>query len=979
MLPRLVPQESTSLEVQRFLQDLGSSNFRGDVAIDEATLTVASTDNSIWQTIPQAVIAPRCRGCVEELLTVLARDEHRSISLTPRCAGTSTAGQTLTNSIVLDCKKYLHCIHEVDVEAKQVRVGCGVVLQTVNRELASHGLMIGPTVATASRATIGGMIGNDSAGKGSLVYGKMSDCVVELETVLRGGEVWGSKVLQKNELDDIAGSIGDIHTQVRLACDAAQPYFKKHWPNLRRFITGYNLKMAWDGTTFDLNRILCGSEGTLGITTSALLQCVEIPKNQQLLILCFADFDSALRCGAAIAKYRPSAIETVDDLVLQTARDDASWSQVSTLLSSAKDDVGAVLFVEFSGNNAGNIHKALDEVNATYKPLLATIHQDKDEIELAWVFRSRSVGLLSSMKGNHTPVPFVEDCAVPPEQLADFIKAFRSLLKDHDLRSGMFGHVDAGVIHVRPALNMQDAIDRKKVQFVSKQVASLVQSFGGVLWGEHGKGFRSEFGPTVFGAEIWTQMCAVKTAFDPHDQFNPNKVATSSPTAPLASMQQTTRGEKDEHAQKLPVLDGAFKCDGNSECQDASFQTAMCPTYRVTGDPTHSPRGRADVLRHWNVRLGETSIGEKGSFLRRLCNSLGGSDYTHNVREALDGCLGCKACASDCPMHIDIPTMRSQFYNAYYGRYLRPISDIAWLNMERFLPLLSTKVGRCFTSPRISTLFGISDPPKIARETLAAGLKRRGIHTSDPSNISKPYPSVVLLQDSFTSFYRPSIFMAMIDILLSLPLDFAILPLRPCGKALHVRGSLGAFKKVARRNVDWLLPLQESGIPIIGIDPAATLLWRDEYPRMLGVDEPPIRVMLPQEWLIDQDLSSIHAHGSWRLFPHCIEQSLAKESYGQWKHIFESIGIGLTIMKTSCCGMGGIFGHQGKFREQSMRTWDMHWAPLEPDQSNSMTTGFSCHSQAKRGSNISLLHPLEIISSLNHEQQQQKDGDPALP
>ena len=978
MLQRLIPQESTTPEVHRFLQDLRRSNFRGDVSIDEATLTVASTDNSIWQTIPQAVIAPRCRGCVEELLTLLARDEHRSISLTPRGAGTSTAGQTLTNSIVLDCKRYLHCIHEVDVETKQVRVECGVVLQTVNRELASHGLMIGPTVATASRATIGGMIGNDSAGKGSLVYGKMSDCVIELESVLRGGEVWDSKVLQKNELDDIAGSIGDIHTQVRLACDVARPYFKKHWPNLRRFITGYNLPMAWDGTTFDLNRILCGSEGTLGITTSALLQCVEIPKNQKLLILCFADFDSALRCGAAIAKYRPTAIETVDDLVLQAAREDASWSQVSTLLSNAKDDARAMLFVEFSGDNVNRIHEALDEVNATHKPLLGTIHQDMDEIELAWAFRSRSVGLLSSMKGTSTPVPFVEDCAVPPERLADFIQAFRSLLNDHDLRSGMFGHVDAGVIHVRPALNMQDTADREKVHQVGEQVASLVQSFGGILWGEHGKGFRSEFGPTVFGNEIWTQMCAVKAAFDPHDQFNPNKVATSNPSGPLASMHQTTRGERDEHAQKLPVLDGAFKCDGNSECQDASFQTAMCPTYRVTGDPIHSPRGRADLLRHWSVRLGNFNIGNRGSFLRRLCNSMR-SDYSHRVREALDGCLGCKACSTDCPMHIDIPTMRSQFYHTYYGRYLRPISDLAWLNMERFLPLLSTKIGRCLTSPTMSKLIGIVDPPTIAHQPLAVLLKQKNVQTTIPDGIARCNPTVVLLQDSFTSYFRPSIFMAMIDILEKLQVSFAVLPLQPCGKALHVRGSLGAFKKLARINIDWLLPVQNAGIQIIGLDPAATLLWRDEYPTVLGLNKPPVNVMLPQEWLVDQDLSSIQDSGSWRLFPHCIEQSLAKESSRQWKQVFESTGIELSVMKTSCCGMGGLYGHLEKFRDLSLRTWDMHWAPFDPKQNNSVTTGFSCHSQAKRASNISMLHPLEIISSLNHEQQQQKDVSLALP
>ena len=970
MLPRLTPQENTSPEVDRFLHDIRRSSFRGDISIDEATLTVASTDNSIWRTNPQAVVAPRSRQCVEVLLSILAKNEHRSVAITPRGGGTSTAGQSLTNSVVLDCKKYLNRILDVDMDTKQVHVGCGAVLQTVNTELAAHGLMIGPTVATASRATIGGMIGNDSAGKGSLVYGKMSDCVVELETVLQGGETCHSKILQKNELDALRGTIGDIHIQVRLACDEARPHFDDHWPNLRRFVTGYNLKMAWDGETFDLNRILCGSEGTLGITTSARLQCVEMPTNQQLMLLCFAEFDAALRCGASIAKHCPTAIETVDDLVLQTAREDSGWSQVSTLFSGAKDDVRAVLFVEFSGDYVRNIQDALDEVNANHNPLAATIHTDKNEIERAWAFRSRSVGLLSSLRGERTPVPFVEDCAVPPERLPEFIQAFRSLLNGHDLRSGMFGHVDAGVIHVRPALNMQVSVDREKVHQVGDEVATLVRSFGGVLWGEHGKGFRSEFGPKVFGEAIWSQMCAVKAAFDPHDQFNPNKVATANPSTPLADMKSATRGEQDEQAQKLPVLEGAFRCDGNSECQDASIHTGMCPTYRATGDPIHSPRGRADILRHWNVRLGSKPIGEKGSILRRLFNSLGTSDYSHSVREALDGCLACKACAVDCPMHIDIPSMRSEFYKAYYSRYLRPISDIAWLNMERILPLLSTKLGRCFTSPMISNMFGIVDPPKIAPQTLAVRLKHRNLNTSDPSEIVQTSPSVVLLQDSFTSFYRPSIFMAMVGILEKLEVSFAVLPLKPCGKALHIRGSAKAFEKIARRNVAWLQPIHDAGIPIVGFDPAATLLWRDEYPCVLASEELSVQVLLPQEWLIEQDLSSLHASGSWRLFPHCVEQALARDSSDQWKQVFNSLGIELSIMNVSCCGMGGLFGHQKNYKDQSKMTWEMHWAPNEPNPDDSLITGFSCHSQAMRTQQISLLHPLEIIASRHREQQQ---------
>jgi FAD/FMN-containing dehydrogenase/Fe-S oxidoreductase len=924
MLQRLPRETKTTPEIKRFLLDLHASGFDGDTATDESSLAVASTDNSIWQVTPQVVLSPKSKNGVEQVIKLLSHPSHRSLSITPRGGGTSTAGQSLTNSMVLDCKRYMHRILAFDSEKKQIHVECGAVLQQVNNELQPHGMMLGPTVATASRATIGGMIGNDSAGKGSQIYGKTSDCVVSLETVIRGGSTF-------NDNPELVGAI-------KHASNEARPYLNTFWPTLPRFISGYNLPMAWDGNTFNSNRIFCGSEGTLGVTTSSVLQCVPIPTDQQLLLLCFDSFDAALRCGAELTKHKPTAIEVVDEMVLETARNDTSWQSIAQLLGNVKNEVRAILFVESNKSNQ------LLPLAKKYNPILARELQEKEEYELAWSFRSRSVGLLSSLKGKKRPVPFVEDCAVPPDRLADFILAFKNLLAKHDLRAGMFGHVDAGVMHVRPALNIQCKNERETVRIVSEEVASLVHSFGGVLWGEHGKGFRSEFGPQIFGEVIWKQMCNIKNAFDPYNQFNPGKVAVPNNTFNIATISTQTRGELDEQSLQLDVLSNATKCDGNSECQSFSLASRMCPTFRATDDPALSPRGRAGILRAWLRRV---KLDQKPkSLIRRILNSGNDNDYNHDVKNILDSCISCKACATDCPMQIDIPAMRSQFYNLYFGRYLRPLRDIAFFNMERTLP-----IQRYFPSRFFSSLVGICNAPKPSYKFI------KKIKTTSPEKIARDKPDVVLLQDSFTTYFRPEPFLAMVKILEHLGKRFSILPLRECGKALHVRGALNAFHKTANKNIAWLTPVQDAAIPIIGIGPAATLLWRDEYP------DNALSVQLPQEWLVNQDLSSLALDGVWRLFPHCLEQSLACESNAQWKQIFKNIGSELEVVNTACCGMGGLFGHQKEFKQLSLDIWNIHWAQFEPDKPNTLVTGYSCQSQAKRIENITLRHPLEAIAT----------------
>ncbi len=913
-----------------FLREVRLST-TADVHVDDPQCVVASTDNSIWQIQPQAVIAPRCKKDVQLLFHILSKPDYHSISMTPRGGGTSTSGQTLTKSIVLDVRRYLHQVLDYDSSTMQVTVESGAVLFAVNSYLKKFGVKIGPTVATANRATIGGMIGNDSAGKGSLVYGKMSDCVINLEIVQANGDVLNTAKLE----DEV------LVLKVKKICDDARPYFKDNWPELPRFLSGYNLPMTWDGEKFDLNKLLCGAEGTLGVVVNATLQCVELQEFSSLIVAGFSSFNDALRTGALISETKPIAIETVDEHVVERARNDASWSTVSAFLGSPQYNSQSFLFIEYDTHNQDGLHQAIDivEQHALHIELLT----EPQLIEQAWQFRSRAVGLLSASLTKEQPVPFVEDCAVPPERLADFINSFKVLLGRHDLQAGMFGHVDAGVIHVRPALDLEQESNRALIDVVMQEVFELVRSFDGIIWGEHGKGLRSSFCKETFGEDIWRSMCNIKKLFDPTNQLNPRKVASPNPDDNMSSIETPMRGEFDAISTKLPQLLDTFRCDGNGECQSVDINSPMCPTYRATNDPVHSPRGRSELLRYW----------QRG----------GGLDYIEDgVRESLDGCLSCRACATGCPMQVDIPTMRTTFYESYYKTHSRPIRDYAWFNFEKLLPLLATPLGTLIPLRLISGLIGISDPPAISRPTLKSQLKRKGVSISTIDEIKQNSPDVVLLLDPFTTFFRPQVILAFISIFNHLEISFAILPIHETGKAHHVRGDVKTFTKIAIQNMKLLTSIGESVKSIVGIDPATTLLWRDEYFHTTK-SEPAIAVQLPQEWLLTQNLSSFNLNQSWRLFPHCIESSMATKSSNQWCEVFNMVGSKIEIIRTSCCGMGGLFGHQQEFQSQSKKIWELHWQPHDPTECDSMATGYSCYSQALRFEKTTLKHPLEVFAN----------------
>ena len=1012
MLPRLDPEASLHRDYGRFLDELEARGFRGEVSRDHASRLVASTDNSVYQILPQAVVFPRDREDVLTLARVAGEARFRSIKLSPRGGGTGTNGQALCNGVIVDLSRNMRTILELDLEQGWVRVQPGVVLAQLNAFLKPHGVFFAPHVSPANRATVGGMVNTDACGKGSRVHGRTSDHIVELEVVLIGGARLVSRRLTLQELaaqrrcDDVVGhayrTVDAIVTQQREQIEA-------QFPKLQRFLTGYNLAHVYsaDRSHFNLSYLVAGSEGTLGFVTEAKFKLTPLPKARGLVAIRYTSFDAALRAAARLVLANPSAIETVDDTIVALAKKDPAWASVAHVLDRVDETpLRAINLVEFE---ADSIEAVDDKLAALGRELDAglgredaasayTLVRSRADIEALWSLRSKAVGLLGARPGDRRPIAFVEDTAVPPERLADYIQEFRALLDEHGLHYGMFGHVDVGCLHVRPALNLRDERDEALLRPLSDKVAALVKSYGGIMWSEHGKGFRSEYSPIFFGAELYQELRKIKEAFDPHNQLNPGKLAVPvSRNDALVSVDATKRSQFDREigAAALKRYDAAVNCNGNGECFDWNPDTVMCPSAKITQDRVHSPKGRSSIMREW-LRLSSragfdlVAAADRARTARwpargrrnRACDA---NDFSHQVYDAMNGCLACKACATQCPLNVDVPSFRSEFFALYHTRYARPARDYFVAGLELALPRMgvcprlfnSMLRARWFRS-QLEKRISVVHTPLLSEHTVAAGLRQRGAPRYGAEQMMRKRPQdhhVLLLQDAFTTFYEAHIVLATYDLLSEFGYKVWVLPFFENGKGLHLRGFLRRFKQVVKRNRDRLAHAAALGIPMIGIEPAVTLTYRDEYCEALQTTDLGFEVKLLQEWLCGEaprlkQILRARGHagtsdGRFELLQHCIERTSARGSRQQWQSIFEAFGLELELPALGCCGMCGVYGHEAEHYEYSRGIFSAGWARHLPRESHTrrrmLATGHSCRNQVKRFAGFAPRHPCEVL------------------
>jgi FAD/FMN-containing dehydrogenase/Fe-S oxidoreductase len=1013
MIPHIRHIDTTAPIYLEFIEQLQQQGFGGDTSPDYANRVVQSTDNSIYQVLPQAVVYP---ASVEDLMLIArlsSQPRFSRLRMSPRGGGTGTNGQSLSDGLIVDTSRHMNRIIEINAKERWVRVQGGVVKDQLNAALKPYGLFFAPELSTSNRATIGGMINTDASGQGSCLYGKTRDHVLELRSVLLDGSFWESKPLSDAKLQKIQARedlVGEVHRLVDGIYSGKKELIEARFPKLNRCLTGYDLAHIRDEQgRFNLNSVLCGSEGSLAFIAEAKLNVLPIPKYSALVNVKYDSFESSLRDAKALMAWGPTSLETVDSRVLNLAMGDIVWDSVSNYFPHHAGEPGiqGINLVEYTGDDETQLRADVAALVAHLEQVSGqpgrsfghTVVFGAAEIGKIWGMRKKAVGLLGNAEGDRRPIPFVEDTAVPPENLADFIMEFRAVLDARGLTYGMFGHVDAGVLHVRPAIDMKDPAQEGLVREVTDEVVRLTQKYNGLLWGEHGKGVRSEYSPEFFG-ELYPELQRIKGAFDPHNQLNPGKIAT--PMIDGAELLKIdgvpTRGQHDRQVGEAvrKSYDSAMNCNGNGACFNYDPNDAMCPSWKGTRERIHSPKGRASLVREWlrlmsnqGVDLNDASAQvRRSSFIgglpQRIRNSLrkrrGEYDFSNEVHASMMGCLACKSCVGQCPIKVNVPDFRARFLEVYYGRYLRPLKDYVVGSLEYVIPTLARYPGpynwamdNMLVKRFFRSQIGMVDSPAISTLDLQSGLRRRGIELATPEQVAglseaQRSKAVVIVQDAFTSYFETGLVLDLVDLLSRLGFYVLVAPFRPNGKPLHVHGFMGAFEKAARRNAQMLNGLADSGLPLVGIDPSMTLTYRQEYAYALDADKlPPVRLV--QEWLVEQQTVLEAARkgmpaGHFKLLAHCTEKTSAAPSIRNWQQIFSAMGQRLELLAVGCCGMSGTYGHESANLETSKRIYDLSWREPVNDAQNHdrlLATGYSCRSQVKRLDDQEVPHPLQAL------------------
>ncbi|MFD1329219.1 D-2-hydroxyglutarate dehydrogenase YdiJ [Mycoplana ramosa] len=1015
MIPRLPSNGRPSSPSDAFLHHLASGDFEGDIGTSAAERTVFSTDNSIYQVEPAGIVFPRNIHDLKRIARALSRPEFAGVTLAPRGGGTGTNGQSLTTGVVVDCSRHMNRILEIDPVRRTARVEAGVVKDQLNKALAPHGLFFAPELSTSNRATIGGMISTDACGQGSCLYGKTSNHVLALRVVLTDGSDFFSRPVCQEELRALQSRrdrIGDIHrTLARIAIDDRGD-IERIFPKLNRFMTGYDLAhLIREDGKFDLNAVLCGSEGTLAMIAEAELNLLPLPAHAALVNIRYDNFNAALEDARNLGALNVASVETIDETVLRLAKGDIIWPRIAAYFPNDADlPANGINIVEVLADTPEALAEKLSAVTAALQNSsfpgrkgFTTTH-GKAEIEAVWTMRKRAVGLLGNVEGPVRPVAFVEDTAVPPENLAAYIREFRSLLDGEGLTYGMFGHVDAGVLHVRPALDLTRPEHAALVRRISDAVVALVRKYGGVLWGEHGKGVRSEYVPEFFGP-LYPRLQEIKAAFDPLGQLNPGKIVAPSGKALPKIDAIPLRGTLDREIGNdiRTAFDNAAYCNGNGACFDFDADGLMCPSYKATRDRRQSPKGRASLMREWLRRLAERDVDPRREaarrhlfgFARRLWNSLNPAnrnDFSHEVRAAMDTCLACKACAGQCPVKVSVPAFRAKFLALYYQRYLRPLKDPLVGAIEITLPLMARMrplynlVAGSSAGQAVMRCAGLTALPVLPQLSLRRELARRNVPVATPADLGRLDPAarsraVVFVPDAFTEHFDPQVLVDAVDVARLLGLSPFVAQPVVNGKALHVHGYLDAFQKTARRTAAVLDRLAKTGVPLVGIDPSMTLTFRSEY-SSVGIQA---RVLLPQEWLsgiLDRPpLPSSEGQKRYLLMAHCTERTNLPAATSEWRDVFAKLGVDLVTGETGCCGMAGTFGHEVRNRPLSEALYAMSWQPALAAAGSAdivMATGYSCRSQANLMEGRRLLHPLQVIRAILQANPALSSGMPGM-
>lgn len=974
------------------LQQELERELEGEVRFDEISRALYSTDASVYQIQPLGVVLVKSR---EDLVRVVKACRRHRCPLTMRGGGTSQAGQAIGAGIIVDTSKHLNRLLEVNASERWARVEPGIVLDELNAALREHGLRFAPDISTASRATVGGMMANNSAGARSVLYGKTIDHVLEQHVVLSDGSLAHFRPLDPFELDERSAREsleGACYREVRRTVRACAEEIDRRYPKVLRRVGGYNLDaFVGDDRPFNMTKLMVGSEGTLGVVAEAKIALVLLPKFKAVLAVQFADLLEALSATPAILAHRPSAVEVMDRFILDHTKQSAALERMRRTF--IEGDPAALVCVELYAESAGDLPPRLD---ALERDLVARrfgyrYHRAVDAPAQAaiWSLREAALGLSMAMKGDAKSLSFVEDTAVAPEKLRDYIERFLEMIQFHGTSAGVYAHASVGCLHVRPVVNLKTEAGVRQFEAIASASADLVLEYGGALSGEHGDGLvRSPFMQKMFGPVLYEAFRQIKRTFDPDGIFNPGKIVDAPPlTANLRygpayrTAQPATFFDYSDYG----GLPGAVEmCSGLGACRKTMDGT-MCPSYMATREEAHSTRGRANVLRLAMAgRIAEAGLGDEG------------------VREVLDLCLECRACKAECPVGVDVARFKSEFLADYWRRHGTPLrahmlGHIHGLSRwgSRFAPL-SNVVARSapmrWLNERVLDIDRRRVPPAWSAWTFAGRFRsrqhmarsRRGaahVDSPGPARGTTPERAVAIFNDTFTNYYSPAIGMAGLEVLEIAGCEVNLAPVSCCGRPLISQGLLAAARRQAASTTDALYPLAERGLPIVFFEPSCLSAICEDIPSLLRGEARQRaqcvadRSVLFEEYL-ESECQAARAHLEFRSGPprillhgHCHQKAMgrivpARALLGRLP------GSTVVDLDAGCCGMAGSFGYARGHFDVSRAIGERRLLPAARQMESGsvlVASGTSCRHQIADFTDRRALHPAELIRSLVRE------------
>ncbi|GAB4547159.1 MAG: FAD-binding and (Fe-S)-binding domain-containing protein [Anaerolineales bacterium] len=957
-----------------FLHEL-EKRFTGELRTDAASKILYSTDASIYQIEPLGVAIPKTQDDLHAAVELAAKYK---IPILPRGAGSSLAGQAIGEVLIVDCSRYLDRLLNIDAEAQTAIVEPGVVLADLNRAAAQFGLMYGPDPASAERATMGGVIGNNATGAHSILYGMSADHLISADVILANGSLstWGEEN-SENQNSELLNAVATIREKY---ADLMKQNFPKSWRNSAGYRINYLLPYSptkppqWNGDYpaprkgLSLAPLLAGSEGTLAVMRRATVNLVKKPKHTILGILAYESVAASSDDAPRLLALNPSAVELIPQLILRLARHAPAFARQIEWL---RGDPSAVLVVEFSGDDPRLLKEQIEKIGKTIY-----IAETREEQTQVWNVRKAGLGILDSRPREARPVAFIEDCAVPVERLGAFVRGVESILAAHKTEGGMYAHTSGGCLHIRPILNLYQSAGAQALRSISEQVFQLTVSLGGSMSSEHGDGIaRGEWIEKTYGSELAEAMRLIKRAADPHNILNPQKMLDAPPMDShlrygAAYAAQTWQPVlKFNHERGLA---GAIEqCNGQGVCRKTSG--VMCPSFQATREEANSTRGRANLLR------GLISNPQ-----------LQNANYSASVFSALDLCLACKGCTSECPSGVDMPKLKYEFTHEYFKTHRRPLRDYLFGYFDRaakilapIAPLANAFMKMNWSRKWIARLAGITEKRAFPAFWTAKSPDFASENKSKVRRLSTPLAlrKVLFLSDVFSRYLEPEVEQAAFDLLRAAGYEVKVLPSIGAGTSLLSKGFLEAAQIHAEKLVDEILSASaDSDLPVVCCEPPEISTLKHDYLALLPHRRADVESIVKRAWLLDEflirnaALSDItHAPQEKQVFfhPHCHQRAEPLAADGQpsgtaaTAAMLRACGYEVEISDAGCCGMAGTFGYDAEHYDLSMQVGELKLLPaVRKTEKIVASSGSACRLQIEHGANKRATHPLLLISCL---------------